>query len=72
MFTIPTIYFVIIDLKLKLPINVRRYFKSSKVRGEGNSVIFINWEILPGAEDANGFISFILMFQRILDGNIIN
>jgi len=71
MFTIPTIYFVIIDLKLKLPINVRRYFDSSKVRGEGNSYIFLNREILPGADEANSFISFILMHQRSLDGNII-
>ena len=29
---------------------MRRYFDSSKVRGEGNSVIFINLEILPGPE----------------------
>ena len=47
--TLPTLYFV---LKLEQHINVRRYFDSSKVRGEGNSVIFINREILPGPEDA--------------------
>jgi len=45
-------FLVNIDLQLELPINVRRYFDSSKVRGEGNSVIFINREILPGPEDA--------------------
>jgi len=32
--------FVNIGLKLKLPINVRSYFNSSKVRGEGNSLYF--------------------------------
>ena len=30
----------------------RRYVDSSKVRGEGSSVLFINREILPGPEDA--------------------
>jgi len=30
MFTVLTIYFVNIDLKLELPRNVRRYFDSSK------------------------------------------
>jgi len=29
------------------------------VRGEGNSVIFINREILPGPENARGFVSFL-------------
>jgi len=45
-----TLYLVNIDLKLEWPINVRRYFDSSKVRGEENSVIFINLEIFPGPE----------------------
>jgi len=33
--------------------NVRRYFDASKMRGEMNSVIFINREILPAADDAH-------------------
>jgi len=33
-------------------INVRGYFGSCKVRGERNSVIFIDREILSGPEDA--------------------
>ena len=39
-----------IDIKLKLHMNVRRYFGSNKVRGERNFVIFINLEILPDPE----------------------
>ena len=31
---------------------MRRYFGSSKVRGEGKSVLFINRKILLGPEDA--------------------
>ena len=38
-FNVPTIYFVNTDLQLELHINVRRYNYSSKVHGEGNSVI---------------------------------
>jgi len=45
-FTVPTIYFVNIDLKLEFPINVRNYFDSSKVRNERIFVTFINREIL--------------------------
>jgi len=41
-FTVPTITCVNTDLKLELHINAMRYFDSSKVRGEGNSVIFVN------------------------------
>ena len=32
---------------------VRRYFDSSEVRGEGNSVLFINRKIFPGPEDTH-------------------
>jgi len=46
------VYFVNIALKLELPINVRRYFDSSKARDEGNFVIFLNREILLVPEDA--------------------
>jgi len=37
---------------------MRCYFVSSKVRGERNSVIFINREILPGLEDASIIFTF--------------
>ena len=52
------LYFVDIVLKLEWPINVRRYYGSSKVRGEGNSVIFINREILPRPQDASICFTF--------------
>jgi len=39
--------------------NVRRYFDSSKVRGEGNSVLIINREILPGQVDAPICFTFL-------------
>jgi len=35
---------------------------SSKVRGKGNSILFINWEILPGPVDAH--ICFTLFQQQ--------
>jgi len=41
---------------------VRHYFDSSKVRGEGNSVIFINQEILPGPQDVH--ICFIFFNHK--------
>jgi len=53
-----TLYFVNIVLKLEWHINVRRYFGSCKVRGEGNSVIFINRKILSGPEDARSCFTF--------------
>jgi len=65
MFTVQTIYCVHIDLKLELPINVRRYFDYSKQRGEGNSDIFINREILPGAEDS--LICFTIVLKITMD-----
>jgi len=55
------IYFVNINLKLKLPITVRSYFDSSKVRRERNSIILIYIVpcILLGPEDARiGFTFF--------------
>jgi len=51
------LYFVNIFLKLR--INVRRLFHFSTMRGEGNSVIFINREILPGPEDARISFTFL-------------
>ena len=38
---------------------MRRYFDSSNVRGEGNSVIFISREILPGPEDAPIYFTIV-------------
>jgi len=58
-FTVPTIYFVNIYLKLEIPIDVQHYFDSSNVRGEGNSVVCINREIFLGPEDAR--ICFTLL-----------
>jgi len=57
--TVSTLYFVNIVLKLECPNIVRFHFDSSKVRGEGNSVIFINQEILPGPEDAPICLTFL-------------
>ena len=58
------LYFVNIVLKLEWPKNVWCYFDSSKVRGEGNSVIqcikiFINQEIIPGPKDAHICFTFL-------------
>jgi len=58
------LYFVDIVLKLEWPINVRRYYGSSKVRGEGNSVIFINREILPRPQDASICVTFFNEIQK--------
>jgi len=58
------IYFVNIYLKLELPIHLRRYFDSSKVRGEGNSVVFITREILPGPEDARICLTMFNINER--------
>jgi len=55
MFTVPTIYFINIDLKIELPINVRSYIYSCKVRGEGTLVIFINGEIIPGSDNSKKY-----------------
>ena len=60
-----TLYFVNIVLKLEWPINVRRYFGSCKVCGKGNSVIFINREILPGPEDARICFTFFKRHRGI-------
>jgi len=56
---------------------VQRYFDSSKKLGEENSVIFINWEIHSGAEDARicftsfndneGYQGSILMIMIIFE-----
>ena len=45
------------DLKLEWPINVRRFFDSSKGRAKENSIIFLNWETFPGREDASMIIN---------------
>jgi len=39
--------------------HVRRIFDSSKVRGEVNSLILINQEILPGPEEARICFTFL-------------
>jgi len=75
MFTVPTIYFVNIDIKLKLPINVRRNFDSNKVRGEANSAIFIGRETLARLKDALICFTFLTTtrdfseFQRCIIDN---
>jgi len=49
------LYFVNFDLKLESHINERHYFDPCKLRGEGDSVILINREILSGPVDARVF-----------------
>ena len=51
---------------------MRRYFGSCKVRGEGNSVIVINREILPGPEDARICFTFSNKKTRNFNENEIS
>jgi len=67
-FTVPTIYFVNIYLKLEIPINVQHYFDLSNVRGEGNSVVCINREIFLGPEDARICFTLLKMLGLYLLG----
>jgi len=60
------LYLVNIDLNLEWPIHVRHYFDSSRVRGDGNSVIFINWEILTGPGDVSTTRDFSEILRSIL------